>query len=176
MFLSVIGLVRNDADAEDVAQEAVVKAFKGISHFRGDAKFSTWLIQIVINEAKMKLRKDRRRLYESIDEGQASEDGGYIPRDFADWRENPSQCLERKEVRNALIASLNSLGEKYRSVLILRDFQQLSITETAHLLGISEANVKTRLSRARLQLRDALAPGFDASCTSDRGFSSPRSL
>src|SRR5437016_14308848 len=85
VFLAALGLVRNDADAEDVAQEAVLKAFKGLAHFRGDAKFSTWLIQIAINEAKMKLRKDRRHLYESIDEGQPAEDGDYIPKEFADW-------------------------------------------------------------------------------------------
>ena len=176
LFLAALGLVKNDADAEDVAQEAVLKAFKGISHFRGESKFSTWLIQIAINEAKMKLRKDRRHLYESIDEGQASEGGDYVPRDFADWREIPSQSLERKEVREALNKALNTLGEKYRSVVILRDVQQLSIAETAQVLGISEANVKTRLSRARLQLRDALAPGLDGPWTSDRDYSSPKSL
>lgn len=169
LFLAALGLVRNDADAEDVAQEAVLKAFKGISHFRGDSKFSTWLIQIAINEAKMKLRKDRRHLYDSIDEGQPAEDGSYAPRDFADWREIPSESLDRKQVREALNQALMSLGEKYRAVLVLRDVQQLSITETAEVLGISEANVKTRLSRARLQLRDALAPGFDPSwsCTQE---------
>ena len=176
LFLAALGLVKNDADAEDVAQEAVLKAFKGISHFRGDSKFSTWLIQIAINEAKMKLRKDRRHLYESIEEGQLAEDGDYVPRDFADWREIPSQSLERKEVREALNAALNSLNEKYRTVLILRDVQQLSITESAQALGISEANVKTRLSRARLQLRDALAPGFDGSWTSNRDYNGPKSL
>lgn len=176
LFLAALGLVKNDADAEDVAQEAVLKAFKGISHFRGDSKFSTWLIQIAINEAKMKLRKDRRHLYESIEEGQLAEDGDYVPRDFADWREIPSQSLERKEVREALNTALNSLNEKYRTVLILRDVQQLSIAETAQVLGISEANVKTRLSRARLQLRDALAAGFDGSWTTNRDYNSPTSL
>jgi RNA polymerase sigma-70 factor (ECF subfamily) len=176
LFLAAFGLVKNDADAEDVAQEAVLKAFKGISHFRGDSKFSTWLIQIAINEAKMKLRKDRRHLYESIEEGQLAEDGDYVPRDFADWREIPSQSLERKEVRDALNMALNSLGDKYRTVIILRDVQQLSITETAQVLGISEANVKTRLSRARLQLRDALAPGFDSTWTSNGDNKSPKSL
>ena len=176
LFLAALGLLKNDADAEDVAQEAVLKAFKGVSHFRGDAKFSTWLIQIAINEAKMKLRKDRRHLYESIEEGQASEEGDYVPRDFADWREIPSESLERKEVRDALNKALNSLGDKYRTVVILRDVQQLSITETAQVLGISEANVKTRLSRARLQLRDALTTSLDASWTSDRDYNNPKSL
>jgi RNA polymerase sigma-70 factor, ECF subfamily len=176
LFLAALGLMKNDADAEDVAQQAVLKAFKGISHFRGESKFSTWLIQIAINEGKMKLRKDRRHLYESIDEGQPADDGDYVPTDFADWREIPSESLERKEVRQALTKALMSLGEKYRAVLVLRDVQQLSITETAQVLGISEANVKTRLSRARLQLRDALAPGFDPSWTCGREHSGPKSI
>jgi len=176
VFLAAFGLVKNDADAEDVAQEAVLKAFKGLAHFRGDAKFSTWLIQIAINEAKMKLRKDRRHLYESIEEGQLADDGDYIPQDFADWREIPSEALERKELRDALTKALNSLSEKYQTVLILRDVPQLSITETALALGISEANVKTRLSRARLQLRDALAPGIDGQWSVDREYCGPKSL
>jgi RNA polymerase sigma-70 factor, ECF subfamily len=161
-FLSALSLTRNEADAEEVAQEAMLKAFKNIGSFRREAKFSTWLIQIAINEAKMKIRKNRRHLYESIEEPQMSHEGDYIPKDFADWREIPSQALERKELRNALAAALNSLPEKYRTVMMLRDVQQLSISETAQVLGISEANVKTRLSRARLQMRDALAPGSGA--------------
>jgi len=157
VFLAALSLTRNDADAEDVAQEAILKAFKYIGSFRHEAKFSTWLIQIAINEAKMKIRKNRSHLYESIDEPQVSEGGDYIPKDFADWREIPSEALERKELRDALASALNSLPEKYRTVMMLRDVQQLSISETAQALGISEANVKTRLSRARLQMRDALA-------------------
>jgi RNA polymerase sigma-70 factor (ECF subfamily) len=176
VFVAARGLVKNDADAEDVAQEAVLKAFKGISHFRGEAKFSTWLIQITINEAKMKLRKDRRHLYDSIEEGQPGEDGDYVPRDFADWREIPSEALHRKEIRDALNEVLNSLPEKYRTVIVLRDVQQLSIAETAQVLRISESNVKTRLLRARLQLRDALAPGFDGCWISDRGYTTLKAL
>jgi RNA polymerase sigma-70 factor (ECF subfamily) len=108
----------------------------------------------------MRLRKDHRHLYESIDEGQRSEDGDYVPKDFSDWREIPSEALEQKELREALIKALNSLPEKYRTVFVLRDVQQLSIAETVQALGISAANVKTRLSRARLKMRDALAPSF----------------
>jgi RNA polymerase sigma-70 factor (ECF subfamily) len=157
VFLAALSVVKNDADAEDVAQEALLKSFKNLSRFRCESKFSTWLIQIAINEAKMKLRKDRRHLYDSIEEGQMGEDGDYIPKDFADWREIPSDALEQKEVREALSQALNTLPEKYRTVLVLRDVQHLSIIETAKILKITEANVKTRLSRARLQLRDALA-------------------
>ena len=163
VFLAAFSLLKNDADSEEVAQEAVLKAFKNIARFRREAKFSTWLIQITINEAKMKLRKDRRHLYESIEEGQLNEDGDYTPRDFADWREIPSETLERKELREALSQALKSLPEKYRTVLMLRDVQHLSIAETAQVLGISEANVKTRLSRARLQMRDALAVSMGSS-------------
>ena len=167
VFLSALSLTRNDADAEEVAQEAMLKAFKNIGGFRREAKFSTWLIQIAINEAKMKIRKNRRHLYESIEEPQVTDDGDYIPKDFADWRELPSEALERKELRDALATALNSLPEKYRTVMMLRDVQQLSIAETAQVLGISEANVKTRLSRARLQMRDALASGFGCTNAQD---------
>jgi len=160
VFLAARALLKNDADAEDVAQEAVLKAFKNIARFRQEAKFSTWLIQICINEAKMKLRKERRYLYDSIEEGQQNDEGDYIPKDFADWREIPSEALEQKELREALTQALDSLPGKYRTVLILRDVQHLSINETAKVLDISEANVKTRLLRARLQMRDALAPGL----------------
>ena len=163
VFLAALSLVKNEADAEEVAQEAMLKAFKGLARFRGEAKFSTWLIQIAINEAKMKLRRDRRHLYESLEEGPRGDDGDYMPKDYADWREIPSEALEQKELRLALTKALNSLPGKYRSVLVLRDVQQLSIAETSQALGISEANVKTRLSRARLQMRDALAPGLTGS-------------
>jgi len=176
VFLAALSLVKNDADAEDVAQEAILKAFKNLSRFRQEAKFSTWLIQIAINEAKMKLRKDRRHLYDSIEEGQLADDGDYIPKDFADWREIPSEALEQKELREALTTALNSLAEKYRTVLVLRDVQHLSIAETAQALGITEANVKTRLSRARLQMRDALAPGVDGAWNAERKFETPRAF
>jgi RNA polymerase sigma-70 factor (ECF subfamily) len=174
VFLAALSLVKNDADAEDVAQEAILKAFKNLARFRQESKFSTWLIQIAINEAKMRLRKDRRHLYESIDEGRLGDEGDYIPKDFADWREIPSEALEQKELRKALTKALDSLPEKYRTVLILRDVQHLSIAETAQVLGLSEANVKTRLSRARLQMRDALAPGFDGAWSRGRTYEKVR--
>ena len=156
-FAAAMGILNNEADAEEAAQEAVLKAFTNISRFR----VSTWIIQICINEARLKIRKARKHLYESIDESKSGEDGDYFPRDFADWREIPSEALERKELRDALQRAMASLPEKYREVLILRDIQHLSIEETAQVLGIGTGNVKTRLLRARLQMRDALAPGID---------------
>lgn len=162
VFWAALGIVNNEADAEEVAQEAILKAFRNVSRFRGESKFSTWLIQITINEARMKVRKRRSYLYDSLDEQQPTSEGDYIPKDFADWREIPLQALESKHIRLAIREALERLPEKYRSVFVLRDIQQLSIEETANVLSITIANVKTRLSRARLQMRDALAPGWRA--------------
>ena len=167
VFMAALSVVENEADAEEVAQEAVLKAFANLKTFRSEAKFSTWLVQITINEARMRRRKDRKNLYSSIDEGKTDDEGDYIPLDFADWREIPSEALERDQLKRALAKALASLGDKYREVFVLRDVQQLSIAETARILGITEASVKTRLLRARLQMRDALAPGYDGSWTSD---------
>ena len=174
IFYAALSILQNDADAEETCQEAILKAFKGLSSFRQEAKFSTWLTQIVINEARLRLRKDRRTLYDSIDEGQADDEGDYIPRDFADWRDIPSECLEKQQLRDALKKALASLKPKYREVFILRDVQQLNIADTAKTLGISEASVKTRLLRARLMMRDALAPGFDGSWAQGKDYSKVR--
>ena len=161
VYIAAHSVLQNEADAEDVAQEAFLKAFAHLATFRKESKFSTWLIQIAINEARMKRRKDRRSRYESIDEPQTDHEGDYFPKDFADWREIPSEAMQRSELRQALQKALASLDQKYREVFVMRDVQSMSITETAETLGITEASVKTRLLRARLQMRDALAPGFD---------------
>lgn len=168
IYFAAIGVLNNPADAEEVAQETVLKAFNALPNFRFEAKFSTWIIQIAINESRMKLRKDRRHLYESIEAQRDDDEGDYGPRDLADWREIPSEELQRKELREALKRAIAALAPKYREVLILRDVQHVSIAETAKILGITEASVKTRLLRARLQMRDALAPGIDGSWTTGR--------
>ena len=159
VYSAAFAILRNQEDAEDAAQEAVLKAFKHIRQFRAEARFSTWLIQIAVNEARMRRRKQHAGVIEPIIDG-PDEEGKYTPRDFADWREIPSETLQRKEVREKLAEALASLGEKYREVFVLRDIEQLSIDETARSLGISSASVKTRLLRARLMLRDLLAPGL----------------
>jgi len=168
VFTAAMSILNNAADAEEVVQEAVMKALAALPRFRGEAKFSTWLIQITINEARLKRRKDRRHLYDSIDEQQTDDQGDAFPKDFADWREIPSEELQRKELRVALKRALDSLAPKYREVLILRDIEHLTIQETAQVLNISEGNVKTRLLRARFQMRDALAPGIDGSWASGK--------
>lgn len=169
VFAAALAILRNESDAEDVAQEAVLKALKHIRQFRAEARFSTWLIQITINEARMRRRKEHAEIMEPIAD-RPDEEGNYVPREFADWREIPSEVLERKEVRQQLAAALASLGEKYREVFVLRDMQHLSIEETAKALGISTGSVKTRLLRARLMLRDLLAPGLGGNWSSRLSF------
>jgi RNA polymerase sigma-70 factor (ECF subfamily) len=159
VYSATLAILRNQADAEDAAQEAMLKAFRHIRQFRAEARFSTWLIQIAVNEARMRRRKEHPELIEPI-AARRDEEGNYTPRDFADWREIPSEALERKEIREKLAEALASIGEIYREVFMLRDMQHLSIEETALALGISVASVKTRLLRARLMLRDLLAPGL----------------
>jgi RNA polymerase sigma-70 factor (ECF subfamily) len=161
IYATAISVLRNPADAEEVAQEAVLKAFSKLASFRAECRFSTWIVQITYNEARMKIRKDHRHLYDSIDEQKLDPQGDYYPRDFADWRPIPSEIFEKNEARQALENAINSLGPTHREIVMLRDVQCLSIKDTAIVLGIPETSVKTRLHRARLMLRDALAPGFD---------------
>jgi RNA polymerase sigma-70 factor, ECF subfamily len=159
VYTAALAILRNEGEAEDAAQEAILKAFTHIGQFRAEARFSTWLIQITVNEALMRRRRAHSEIMEPIGEHQ-DEDGSYTPRDFADWREIPSEALERKEIRQKLAGAVAALAEKYREVFVLRDVQHFSIEETAEALGISRASVKTRLLRARLMLRDLLAPGL----------------
>jgi len=161
VYAAAYAVLGNEADAEDVAQEAFLKAYSRLHQFRGESKFSTWLIQIAVNEARMRRRKDRKNLYESIDEGYQDDSGDYSPCDFADWREIPSEALEQTQLREALSRAIGSLKPLYREVFIMRDVQGMNVRETAEALGINEPLVRTRLLRARLQLRDALAPGYD---------------
>jgi len=160
VYAAALAILRNETDAEDAAQEAMLKALANIRQFRAESRFSTWLIQITVNEALMRRRRERTRMTEAIDDHRDDE-GEYTPRDFADWREIPSEALERKEVRQKLAEALASLDRKYREVFVLRDMEQLNIQETAEALGISVASVKTRLLRARLMLRDLLAGGWE---------------
>ncbi len=152
LYFTALDIVRTEADAEEVAQEAILKAFRNLKSFRGDCKFSTWVFSITVNEARMRLRRSREVLIDDLQPEE--EEGDYEPLQVADWREIPSEVLEKKEMREHLAAAMASLRERYREVLILRDMNGLSITETSKALDISEANVKIRLLRARLMLRD----------------------
>lgn len=166
VFSAANSVLANEADAEEVAQEAFLKAYSRLDQFRGECKFSTWLVQIAVNEARMKRRKDRKALYDSVDEGYQDDSGEYFPIDYADWREIPSEALAQKELKDALSCAIALLKPMYREVFVLRDVQGLNIRETADALRITEGLVRTRLLRARLQMRDALAPGYDGSWVS----------
>jgi RNA polymerase sigma-70 factor (ECF subfamily) len=159
LYVAAYSIVQNESDAEDAAQEAVIKAYKNLKGFRGEARFSTWLMAITINEARGRLRQLRSGQFESLDE-QTEEQGDYTPAVLADWRHIPSEELERKELRQALQAAMAQLTAEQREVLILRDVRGMSIAETVAALGVNEALVKVRLFRARLAMQKLLAPAL----------------
>ena len=157
VYKMALSFMKNESDAEDVAQEAFLKAFRKLADFRGQAKFSTWLISITLNEARSRLRRQSTMPMESLD--QTSEEGGHIsPALLRDWREVPSEALERKEIRAILIEAIGHLSPLYREVLLLRDVEEFSIEETAAALTITPGTVKVRLHRARMMMQKELAP------------------
>lgn len=159
VYVAAWAILQSEADAEEAAQEGILKAFQHLRSFRGDSRFSTWLVRIVTNEALMLRRKERKKLHDSLDTGGVpDEQDEYRPILLADWREIPSEALERQEVRQEIEKALAALPEIYREALIFRDVQQFSIAETAEALGINTGTVKTRLLRARMRMRDLLAP------------------
>jgi RNA polymerase sigma-70 factor (ECF subfamily) len=157
VYRIALSLMKNESDAEDVAQEAFLKAFRNLAAFLGRAKFSTWLISITLNEARGRLRRQSLVRMESLD--QTPEEGGHVsPALLRDWREVPFEALERKEIREMLREAIVGLSPIYREVVMLRDVEELSVEETATALSISVASVKTRLHRARIMLQKSLAP------------------
>ena len=162
VFLTAFSVLKSEADAEEVVQEAALKAYKALSSFRGEAKFSTWLVKITLNEARMRLRRSRAESEVSLEEFANDGESDYTPAVLTDWREIPSEALDRKELRVLLQRGLDELPEKYREVLILRDVRELNIGETAQLLGITIGMVKTRLFRARLMMQKIVAPELRA--------------
>lgn len=157
VYMMALSYVKNEADAEDVAQEAFLKAFHHLATFRSESKFSTWLVGIALNEARSRLRREGALRMDSLDD--TTEDGGPVsPAILRDWREVPSEALERKEIRQMLQEAITGLPEKYREVFILRDVEELNIFETAAALRITVGNVKVRLHRARLMLQKQLSP------------------
>jgi len=158
VYICAFSVLRNETDAEDVAQDAFLKAYENLAEFKGESKFSSWLTRIALNTAKLRRRKFRPELYQSLHQSISEEDGEYIPQSLGDWREIPSETLERQEVRALLADAVRRLPDIYRDVFVLRDVQNLNIAATAEILGVSEGVVKTRLLRARLHLRDWLMP------------------
>ncbi len=157
VYAMALSFLHNEADAEDAAQEAFLRAYRNLSSFRGEAKFSTWLITITLNEARGRLRRTKGVVMQSIDEP-AEEGEASSPFLLRDWREIPSEALERKEVREMLQTAVSALPPLYREIFILRDVEELNIAEAAEMLQITTATVKVRLHRARMMLQETLAP------------------
>jgi RNA polymerase sigma-70 factor (ECF subfamily) len=152
-------ITQNREDAEDVVQDAFLKAFTNLGQFQGQSKFYTWLVRIAVNEALMRLRRRRPERMVSLDEDiNTGEDT--IPREVADWSPNPEQLYNQSELREILQKTIQGLPPSFRTVFVLRDVEGLSTEETADALNLSIPAVKSRLLRARLQLRDRLTKYF----------------
>jgi RNA polymerase sigma-70 factor (ECF subfamily) len=157
VYVMALSFLHNEADAEDVAQEAFLKAFRALASFRGEAKFGTWLISITLNEARTRIRRSKAAQTESLDE--APEGTGQVsPALLRDWKEIPSEALERSEMRLLLQEAIATLPPIYREVFVLRDVEELSTLEASQALKISVAALKVRLHRARLMMQKILAP------------------
>lgn len=152
-------ITQNEEDAEDVLQEAFLKAYEHLDGFKGDSKFYTWIVRIAVNESLMKLRKRKSDrsvpLDEPLDTGEDT-----LVREIAVWDEDPEQQYSREELGRILDEAVQSLRPAFRTVFVLRDIEELSTEETAEALGISVPAVKSRLLRARLQLREKLSRFF----------------
>jgi RNA polymerase sigma-70 factor (ECF subfamily) len=149
-------ITQNKEDAEDIVQDTFLKAYQKLEQFQGNSKFYTWLVRIAVNESLMRLRKRRNSKTVSMDEDVQTEDGS-VPRDFADWTPNPEQQYGQGELGDILRKTIQGLPPGFRSVFTLRDVENLSTEETAEALGLSVPAVKSRLLRARLQLRERLS-------------------
>jgi RNA polymerase sigma-70 factor (ECF subfamily) len=152
-------VTQNREDAEDVLQETFMKAYEHLDQFQGNSKFYTWIVRIAVNQALMKLRRRKTgktvSLDETIDTGEDT-----VVREIAAWDENPEQRFSREELGEILDSAIQNLEPPYRSVFVLRDIEELSTEETADALGLSIPAVKSRLLRARLQLREKLTRQF----------------
>lgn len=159
VYSLALRMLRHEQDAEDVTQQAFLSALENLQGFREEARFSTWLLRIATHAALKVIRK--RKGLETVSLEENTEPGGEQdaiphPEYIADWRQSPEQLVPRKELQGLLDEALGNLEEKHRMVFLLRDVEGLSVKETAQALGITEANTKVRLLRARLQLREAL--------------------
>jgi RNA polymerase sigma-70 factor (ECF subfamily) len=158
VYVTIFAILKNETEAEDGAQETMISAFRNLKSFRGEAKFSTWLVTIAMNEARRRLRKAKTAAEDSLEDTGPEDEGDFTPAVLTDWREIPSQALERKELKEKLQDAVKTLPEKYREVFVLRDIEELNQEETASALGINVTLVKVRLHRARMMLQKLLAP------------------
>lgn len=158
IYFLLFSILKNEAEAEDVSQETVIKVFQNLNKFRGDSQFRTWVLSIARNEGLGRLRKISNRREDSIDAETDEQTGDFTPAILTSWREVPTEALEQKELGDILRKAIEGLPEIYRNVVLLRDIEEMDIRESAAVLGITEASVKVRLHRARALLQRNLAP------------------
>jgi RNA polymerase sigma-70 factor, ECF subfamily len=159
IFRVTMNIMNSREDAEDIVQDAFLKAFQHLQRFEERSRFSTWLTRIAVNAALMKLRSLRRVTPVSLD--QEGDEGGTLAEKVADWKPNPEQLYSQSELREILQRALASLPHAYRVVFLLRDVEELSVADTAEMLALTVPNVKARLFRARLKLREYLGRYFE---------------
>lgn len=159
VYRLALRLMQNEAEAEDVMQETFMNAFKAIDKFEGRSGLGTWLYRIAYNSAMMRLRKPQRYIL-SVEETLTETEGNIIPRQLFDWCCLPEEDFASEEVQRELERAIQELPEKYKSVFIMRELEELSTEETAVALDLTPSTVKVRLHRARLQLRERLTPYF----------------
>lgn len=152
-------ITQNDEDAEDVLQEAFLKAYTHLDDFKGDSRFYTWIVRIAVNESLMKLRKRKSDKVVSLDE-QIDTGEDLVVREVAVWDDTPETKFSQDELKGILDNAVAGLPPIFRNVFVLRDIEELSTEEAAQVLGISVPAVKSRLLRARLQLREKLTRLF----------------
>ena len=170
IYFLLFSLLRNEADAEDAAQETVIKVYRNLQNFRGDSQFRTWVLSIARNEGLGRIRKEQSRREDSLDALTDDQGGDYTPAFLTSWREVPAEALERKELGEILRKAIEGLPAIYRNVLMLRDIEELDVKETAAVLGVTEGSVKVRLHRARALLQRDLAPRLKVFRPNARGF------
>lgn len=158
VFAMALAMLKNEADAEEATQEAFLKAYRSLATFRAESRFGTWLASIALNEARSILRRRKQLPTDSIDNNDEEDQPGVSPALLRDWREIPSETLERAEVRAILRAAIDHLPVLYREIFLLRDLEELSVNECATTLNISVSAAKVRLHRARILLQKELAP------------------
>jgi RNA polymerase sigma-70 factor (ECF subfamily) len=158
IFFLLLSVLKNETEAEDAAQETVIKVYLNLKNFRGDSQFRTWVLSIARNEGLGRLRRQTSRREDSLEADTEEQNGDFTPAILTSWREIPTEALEKKEVAAILRAGIDSLPEIYRNIILLRDIEEMDIRETAAALDISEGAVKVRLHRARAMLQRRLAP------------------
>jgi RNA polymerase sigma-70 factor (ECF subfamily) len=158
IYFMLLSILKNEADAEDAAQETAIKVYRNLHLFRGDSQFRTWVLSIARNEGLGRLRKTESRGEESLDALTDEQSGDFTPAVLTSWKEVPADALERKELSGLLRKAIEGLPEIYRNVILLRDIEEMDVRETAAALGVSEGAVKVRLHRARALLQRDLAP------------------